>query len=467
MLPSTTQPSPRGSTFAMLERARAEVSRRYRQARRLWAEQGSQGVRDWALRAVAIRLAPAAMPLDVRPADVLAADMRVSRSWSPLPFDGKGPLVLNWVMSPPSAGSGGHTTAFRLIEHLERSGNLCRVYLYDNHRGDAAYYSSRVRKVFPGFTGEINDVADGMADAHAVVATSWPTAYPVYSDHCRGKRFYLVQDFEPWFYPLGARSVLADCTYRMGFHAITAGRFLAAKLSAEYGMAADAFDFGCDSAYHLVEGAGVRDGIVFYAKPETARRAFELGVMALQLFAERHPDITIHFYGSRVGKLPFPFENHGLLRPNELNSIYNRCLAGLSLSMTNVSLVPHEMLSAGCIPVVNDAEHNRIVLDNPFVRYAHPTPHTLADALSDVVTTKDFATLAASASASMSSASWEEAGRIVEQSVRRALNQPDQSKPNGNAVHGLTVGDLLTAPCSVIGKSADVDRSDGIRQETP
>jgi O-antigen biosynthesis protein len=421
MLPSATEPNPRDSTSAMLEHARAEVSRRYRQARRLWAEQGSQGVRDWARRAVADRLAPTTMPLDVRPADVLAADIRVPRSWSPLPFDREGPLVVNWVCPPPSAGSGGHTTMFRLVEHFERSGNVCRVYLYDIYGGDAAYYSSRVRKVFPGFAGEISDVVKGMADAHAVVATAWPTAYPVYADRCRGKRFYLVQDFEPWFYPLSARSVLADNTYRMGFHAITAGRFLAAKLSAEYGMATDAFDFGCDSAYHLVDGVGVRDGIVFYAKPEAPRRAFELGLMALQLFAERHPDITIHFYGSRIGKLPFSFKDHGLLRPNELNSIYNRCFAGLSLSMTNVSLVPHEMLSAGCIPVVNDAEHNRIVLDNPFVRYAPPTPHALADALGDVVATKDFASLAASASASVSSASWEEAGRIVEQSIRRAI----------------------------------------------
>jgi hypothetical protein len=427
MPPSAVEPGLLDLTSRALERARAEVGRRYRQARRLWAEKGSQGIRDWARRAVALRLAPTAMPLDVRPADVLAADIRVPRSWSPLPFDEQGPLVVNWVMSPPSAGSGGHTTTFRLIEHLERSGNVCRVYLYDNHGGDAVYYSSRVRKVFPGFTGEINDAANGMADAHAVVATSWPTAYAVYSDHCRGKRFYLVQDFEPWFYPLGARSVLADDTYRMGFHAITAGRFLAAKLSAEYGMVTDAFDFGCDNAYHLVDVAGIRDGIVFYARPEAPRRAFELGIMALQLFAERHPDITIHFYGNRIGTLPFSFKDHGLLRPNELNRIYNRCFAGLSLSMTNVSLVPHEMLSAGCIPVVNEAEHNRIVLDNPFVRYARPTPHALADALGNVVATKDFATLAASASASMSSVSWEDAGRVVEQSIRRALIGPIRS----------------------------------------
>jgi hypothetical protein len=424
MLTSVTRSYFRGLTSAMLERTGAEVRRRYRQVHRVWVEQGTQGVQDWLQRAIADRIAPTSTPLEVRPADVLSADIRVRRSWPPIPCDGKGPLVVNWVMAPPGAGSGGHTTIFRLIEYLERTGNVCRVYLYDVYGGDAAYYSRRVRREFPRFNGEIQDVMDGMADAHAVMATAWPTAYPVFNDRCRGTRFYLVQDFEPWFYPLGARNIFAEQTYRMGFHAITAGRFLAQKLSADYGMVADSFDFGCDSTYQILNPDGRRDAIVFYAKPDTPRRAFELGVMALQLFAERHPNITIHFYGSRIGKLPFAFEDHGLLRPSELNRIYNRCFAGLSLSMTNVSLVPHEMLAAGCIPVVNEAEHNRIVLDNPFVRYACPTPHALADALSEVVTTKDFATLAATAAASMSSASWEEAGRVVEQSIRRALISP-------------------------------------------
>jgi O-antigen biosynthesis protein len=415
----TTEPNPPGDISAKVNRALAEVGRRYRQVRRLWGEGGSQGVQDRLRRAVADRLAPTRLPLLVRAADVLAADLTVPRAWSSLPIDSEEPLVVNWVTTPPAAGSGGHTTMFRLIEHLERSGHLCRVYLYDVYGGDATYYGSLVREVFPRFAGEVNDVADGMADAHAVVATSWQTAYPVYNDRCRGKRFYLVQDFEPWFYPVGGHSVLADNTYRMGFHAITAGRFLAAKLKAEYGMAADAFDFGCDTEkYHLLEGGSIRDGIVFYARPEAPRRAFELGLMVLQLFAERHPDLTIHFYGNRIGKLPFPFINHGLLRPDELNRIYNRCLAGLSLSMTNVSLVPHEMLSAGCIPVVNEAEHNRTVLNNPFVRYAPPTPHELVGALDEVVAMKNFAALAASASASVSSASWDVAGAVVEQCLR-------------------------------------------------
>ena len=423
---ATIGPNSLAQISALLMRAIEEIGRRSRQLRRLWGEGGSQRALDAVKRAVVKRLAPMTQPLlEVRAADVLGCDLAVPRVWSPLPINSEQQLIVNWVMSPPSELSGGHMTIFRLIKHLERSGHVCRIYLYDLYGNDAIYYGSRIREYYPWFAGEVNDVADGMADAHAVIATSWPTAYPAYNDHCCGKRFYLVQDFEPWFYPVGGLSVLAENTYRMGFHAITAGRYLAAKLKAEYGMIADAFEFGCDTEkYHRLKSGSVRDGIAFYAKPRAPRRAFELGLMALQLFAERHPDLKIHFYGDRISKLPFfsfPFIDHGVVGPDELNRIYNRCFAGLCLSMTNVSLVPHEMLSAGCIPVVNEAEQNRAVLKNPFVRYAPPTPQALASTLGDVVATKNFTALATSASASVRSASWEAAGRVVEQCILSAL----------------------------------------------
>src|ERR1700730_13477930 len=159
MVPPATGRSSQATTSDMLVRARAEVRRRYRQVHRLLAEQGTRGVKVWLQRAVGNRLAPT-RPLDVRPVDVLAADIRVRRLWSQLPFDGEGPLVVNWVMSPPSRGSGGHTTIFRLIEHLERAGHVCRVYIYDLYGADAAFYAHHVRKVFPRFSGEVHDVTD-------------------------------------------------------------------------------------------------------------------------------------------------------------------------------------------------------------------------------------------------------------------------------------------------------------------
>src|SRR6185295_13510110 len=96
----------------------------------------------------------------------------------------------------------------------------------------------------------------------------------------------------------------------------------------------------------------------------------------------RHPEVEIHIYGEDPGPLAFDATIHGLLSPDELGALYNRCVAGLVISATNVSLVPHEMLAAGCIPVVNDAEHNRIVLDNDFVTYSPPTPFELAESIS-------------------------------------------------------------------------------------
>lgn len=352
---------------------------------------------------------------------MLKADLTRAANRSPMPLHAGQHMIINWIMVPPGRGSGGHTTLFRLIRFLEQRGHRSRIYLYDVYEGDAKYYRSVIGNNYPDVAASVHDIDEGLHDAHAHFATSWETAYPLFNSLALGERCYLVQDFEPWFYAAGAQSALAENTYRMGFHAITAGKWLAQKLQMDYEMSTDSFEFGCDTqVYHLVE-SGPRRGIVFYARPLAPRRAYEIGLLALQLFAESHPGIEIHFYGQKVGYLPFEFIDHGLVTPKQLNAIYNRCFAGLSLSMSNVSLVPHEMLAAGCIPVVNEAEHNRMVLDNPHVQYASPTPHALAAALGEVVSRPRFQEVARNASSSVRLASWDDAGRQVEQALLRRL----------------------------------------------
>jgi glycosyltransferase involved in cell wall biosynthesis len=397
------------------------LGRRYRQVHKLWREGGSTAVWNRIRYSVAERLAPKLTHLPVLPEDVRKADLTTPPTWPSLPREAGRPLVVNWVTTPPAPGSGGHATMFRLIRHLQDAGYDCRIFIYDVFGNDTIYCRSLVKTLFPWFDGPVEDVRGGMPPAHAVIATSWPTAYPAYNDPCAGKRFYLVQDFEPWFYPVGSQSVFAENTYRMGFHAITAGKYLARKLATEYGMQSGWFDFGCDTQHYRLLNGGARDSIVFYAKPGAPRRAFELGAMALELFSKRHPDVHIHLYGSYGNSLPVKFTDHGVLRPNELNDIYNRCFAGLSLSMTNVSLVPHEMLSAGCVPVVNDAVQNREVLENAYVRYAAPEPHALAAALHEVVATADFGRLAQAAAASVKLMKWEKAGEQFEQCLRTGM----------------------------------------------
>jgi hypothetical protein len=311
----------------------------------------------------------------------------------------------------------------RLVSALEQAGHECILYLDDGHGWSLDQHRTTIRTWWPWVNAEVRDAAAGIADAHAVIATAWQTAYRVLASEAKGVRFYLVQDFEPSFHPAGSESLLAEATYGFGFHGVTAGRWLSERLRRDYGMPADHFEFGRDLVYALDRETGAADrrtGVCFYARPETPRRAFGLGLLALEMFSASHPEVDIHLFGRTVKRLPFDAIQHGLLTPEQLNDLYNRCIAGFVLSATNVSLVPHEMLAAGCIPVVNEAEHNRVVLDNPEVVYAPATPFELAGALSSLVERPPLERLATAQAAARSvrQSSWEDAGATVERIVR-------------------------------------------------
>lgn len=408
--------------ISLIKSAQLQFLRRSRQLHNVWKAEGLHGISHRTRTATAQWIAPKEVVMPVRSNDVIAADLsRPFQAVVPKASPGK-PIFVNWVTVPAVARSGGHTTQYRIIKYLEAHGYVNRVYFYDVNHVDHRYYESILRSAY-GFKGPVARVEDGMEDAHAVVATSWQTAYPVFNARCAGKRFYFVQDFEPLFHPVGSLSILAENTYRMGFHAITAGRWLAEKLHADFSMDADYFEFGCDTSLYNYLQRSQRSGVVFYARPEAARRGFELGLMTIELLATRRPDIEIHFYGEKMGKLPFAFIDHGRVTPDQLNEIYNQCYAGLSLSLTNVSLVPHEMLAAGCIPVVNDAIQNRIVLDNPFVRYAPLNPHALVSEIEALILMDNFSSLSQAAAASVRSVTWDDAGAKVDSIFKRFVGK--------------------------------------------
>jgi O-antigen biosynthesis protein len=402
---------------------------RIRQTRRLLQSEGHRGVADRVVKRVANRLSPpGSEPLPVARADLERAAAIAASGWKlpePLPVSPGEPLSVAWVCSPPGPGSGGHTTMFRLVSALEKAGHRCTMYLKDDHGWALEQHEERIRSWWPWVEAGVRNLYDGVEDSHAIVATAWETAYSVLASPARGVRFYLVQDFEPLFYPAGSEALMAEATYRFGFHGLTAGRWLSERLWRDYGMPAEPFGFGRDPGYELDRSMSPseRTGVCFYSKPDTPRRAFELAVLALDLFAERHPEVDIHLFGHSAKGLPFAATDHGLCTPEELNGLYNRCIAGLVLSATNVSLVPHEMLASGCIPVVNDAEHTRIVLDNPEVAYAPGTPFEIAETLCALVERPLEARGAAAeaAAASVNGASWDNAGVAVERAVREVV----------------------------------------------
>ncbi len=404
------------------------TTERLRQAGRLLRSEGAAGVSARLRRRAAEALAPVAeerLPIDrahlVRAAEIAAAGWVLP---DPAPLRPGEPMTVNWVTVPPSPASGGHTTLFRMIAELERAGHTCVVYLDDHHGWSIDQHRRTVRDCWPQVRADVRDLARGMDDAHVIMATSWGTAYPVLASPAKGARCYFVADFEPSFYAAGSLAMLAEATYRFGFHGVTFGPWLAQLVRERYGMQAEHFDFACDLETYTLDAspaaAAARTGVCYYCRPSTPRRAHELALATLDLFAAHHPEVEIHLYGEPSGRLPFRATHHGFLSPAQLGALYNRCIAGLVLSATNVSLVPPEMLGCGCIPVVNDAEHNRIVLDNAHVAYAPATPFELANALDALVERPEGERreAALAAAASVTGTTWRQAGAEVERILR-------------------------------------------------
>lgn len=360
----------------------------------------------------------------VKSDDILKADWSIHPYVSTQPVKNP-PFTLNWVISPPGRGSGGHQNIFRFIRFLEQSGHTCRVYLYSNrHFPSLREVNNVLSHSYPLTRAPITWYKGTMEPSDAIFATGWETAYPVFNDPSTARRFYFIQDFEPSFYPLGSEYIFAENTYRFNFFGVTAGGWLASKLSSEYGMRCDHYDFGVEKELYRFENADERKEIFFYARPVTTRRGFELGVMALERFHTEHPDYTITMAGWDVSDyaIPFPYKNLKSLPLRSLSRVYNRCAAALVISLTNMSLLPLELLACGIIPVVTDGENNRKVSNNPFIRYAHPSPDALAQALHTIVSTKNLPDVARQASESVSKTTWDEAGKKFEAILTKELH---------------------------------------------
>lgn len=363
-------------------------------------------------------------PLDVMTSaeDVVAADFVAHPYHAPVKVE-KSKLNIGWVLSPISVGSGGQHTIARFAKSLQERGHNVTFFIYESIAKQPAEYSHQLLKEHFDIDVTcvlVKDISN--IDLDVLFATGWETAYPVFNMKTNAHKMYFVQDYEPLFYGMGSKSVLAENTYRFGFYGITAGRWLTKKVG-EFDMPADYFDFGADLDIYKPKGdVTKKKQICFYGRPVTERRAFEIGVLALAKFHQMHPDYKIVFFGWDVSDydIPFPYENRGIVNPAQLAEIYHESEACLVLSLTNASLLPLELLAAGCVPVMNDGDNNRMVIgENPDIVYTLDSPIELAHGLDDVVTDPDIEARCRRISKRAESSSWDASYEKFERIILR------------------------------------------------
>jgi hypothetical protein len=289
---------------------------------------------------------------------------------------------------------GGYIAKLNLAGRLADRGERVRIVTVDPV-GPLPSSWPRTLEAYTGLDGLFNRVevvfgreSPGVAVSRSdrFIASTWWTAH-IAQDAVRrlgGERFlYLIQEYEPFTFPMGTYAALAKESYSFRHFALFSTELLRdyfrrheIGVYAAGGAEGDAASAAFQNAITPVdppsadELAGRRTRrLLFYARPEphASRNMFELGMLALDRVAQE-------------GRLGRGWELHGIgtvgerrqlrlgagaaltLLPRYEQSAYAEMLrdhdVGLALMYTpHPSLVPIEMASAGMLTVTNTFEN--------------------------------------------------------------------------------------------------------------
>lgn len=301
-------------------------------------------------------------------------------------------LRLNLLVPSINASDsfGGISTAVRIFEQLgeilqDRSDIRMRIITDTRMTDDSIVDLTKWRPPGPREPDERYQIVElDNAQAQLIpfsrrdvfVATWWPTAFRAarvraWQEQTFGRRvpplIYIIQDFEPAFYPWSSRYAYAETTYLNG--ADTIAIFNSSLLRRHF----EKHGYSFLRTYHFeprisgVLKAHLRPNlskerrILVYGRPSSARNCFELicaglrewvqssrvvGAWTIVSAGEKHPDVDLGngLKIQSVGKLSLP----------AYGALLNECAIGISLMLSpHPSYPPLEMAHSGMLTITN------------------------------------------------------------------------------------------------------------------
>jgi hypothetical protein len=317
--------------------------------------------------------------------------------------------------------SGGPNTVFQITARLARHGlRVQYVATSGALRPDVAALTEHVRRM-TGVYAPSDALAFGEASRRrdfldlgrhdVVVASWWPTAHLARAAlaHLNASAFlYVVQDFEPGFYPWSTKAALAEASYGMPMRPIVNEPFLESFLrDRRVGRFADdaaprvtfmpAVDRTIFRPRRADRAPGAPRRLVFYARPRNPRNLFEIGLRALrQAVAEGVFDADQWEFLAIGRELPdLPLSDRHMLRAEPWLSYeaYGELL-GTSDVLLSLMLSPHtsypplEMAATGGLVVTNTFDPKTaeaLAAISPSILAAAPEVGALVAALDEAV----------------------------------------------------------------------------------
>ena len=310
----------------------------------------------------------------------------------------KDKIRIAWVLPDLPTGSGGHRNVLRFAHYLPSSKYEKTVFLVQHNDADNKP-EQIAREAYGLFDFSISQNLEEISDFDIVFATHHSTVTHVKNmSRASAKLAYLVQDFESYFYPMGSQYLDALMSlFDEELQIICSGSWMAKKIKAVTNREVPHFDFPVNRQIYFRSGSARDRAVVFFAKADTPRRLFDLGIAALEVVRHVLPDVQISLFGGDSIQLQGysdRFEVLGKLPTiDDLAKIYNKATVGVVFSSSNPSLVPYEMMACG-LPVVDIR-----VPGDDFLKYSeayqselvYPTPSDVAIKIIELLGNSDKA----------------------------------------------------------------------------
>jgi len=303
-----------------------------------------------------------------------------------------------------SAFYGGVMTILRLAEHMSTSDGINNTFAICGDV-DLSQKQEQILSAFPNLinSGFIKlsgpDFMNSIPVSDYGIATLWTTAYILAATercHCK---YYMIQDYEPFFYPAGSTFAQAELTYKFGFYGIANTESLARIYKQDYGGKAICLTPAVDTSIFYPTTTlkkNIPMKIFYYARPNTPRNCFELASAAFKLLKNKYGNlIEIVCAGAGWDPSVYDLDNIitmlGMLPYEQTADLYRSCHLGISMMMTkHPSYLPLEMMACGTIVLANDNEANKWLLkDNINCLLFLPTRSCLFDRVSYAIENYD------------------------------------------------------------------------------